>query len=60
MAELFLGENYMPAKSEAQRRAAGAELSRRRKGLKKSKSRPFGTASIKELEEFASKKKGKK
>tara|TARA_R100001530_G_scaffold95923_1_gene66729 strand:- start:2082 stop:2243 length:162 start_codon:yes stop_codon:yes gene_type:complete len=45
----------MPAKSPAQRKAAGAELGRRRRGLKKSKGRSFGTASIKELRKFARK-----
>ena len=46
----------MPAKSEKQRRAAGAELARRRKGAKKSKGRAFGTASTAELRRMASKK----
>jgi hypothetical protein len=47
----------MPAKSQSQRRAAGAELARRKKGIKKQKkaTRPFGTASIAKLKEFASK-----
>lgn len=45
----------MPAKSETQRRAAGAELGRRRKGAKKSKRRAFGTASQKALRDFARK-----
>jgi len=45
----------MPAKSEAQRRAAGAELGRRRSGKKKSKKRAFGTASTKALRDFAKK-----
>jgi len=49
----------MPAKSQSQRRAAGAELARRRKGVKKQKkaTRPFGSASIAKLKEFAGKVK---
>lgn len=43
----------MPARSEKQRRAAAAELERRKKGAKKSKGRPFGTASLKDLKDFA-------
>jgi len=46
----------MPAKSEKQRKAAGAELGRRRSGAKKSKKRPFGTAKTKDLRDFARKK----
>jgi len=45
----------MPAKTPRQRRAAAAELARRRSGAKPSKSRPFGTASVAELRKFASK-----
>ena len=46
----------MPAKTEKQRKAAGAELGRRRKGAKPSKKRPFGTAKTKDLKDFARKK----
>lgn len=47
----------MPAKSESQRRAAGAELSRRKKGVKRDKKsrRAFGGATLKELRDFARK-----
>lgn len=41
-----------PAKTETQRRAAGAELARRRKGLK---SRLFKGMSMEELKKMASK-----
>lgn len=49
----------MPAKSESQRKAAGAELARRAKGAKKQKkaTRPFGSATKKQLKDFA--RKGK-
>lgn len=50
----------MPSKTPRQRRAAGAELGRRRAGVKPSKSRPFGTAKVKDLRDFARKPKGKK
>lgn len=48
----------MPAKSEDQRKVAAAELARRRKGAKKQKdaSRPFGSASMKDLRDFVAKK----
>lgn len=49
----------MPAKSEEQRRAAGAELARRRRGVKRQKkgseTRAFGSASERTLIEFARK-----
>jgi len=45
----------MPAVSDKQRKAAGAELGRRRRGFKKNKKRAFGTASIKQLRDFARK-----
>ena len=43
----------MPAVSKAQQQAAGAELGRRRRGVKTSKKRAFGTASIEDLRDFA-------
>ena len=46
----------MPAKSEKQRRAAGAELARRRRGVKSGEKRPFGTISTSDLRHFAKKK----
>lgn len=53
--------------TERQRRAAGAELARRRKGVKKlkkaTKARPFDDASLRVLREFTRgpvKKKAKK
>jgi len=49
----------MPSASEKQRQAAGSELSRRRRGVKKQNkrkaTRPFGTATIKQLKDFARK-----
>ena len=45
----------MPAKTPRQRRAAGAELGRRRAGAGKSKTRPFGTAKTEDLRDFARK-----
>jgi len=45
----------MPAVSGKQRRAAGAELGRRRRGTKKNKKRAFDTASVKQLRDFARK-----
>lgn len=50
--------NNMPAETERQRRTAGAELARRRRGIKKQKkpTRPFGSISMKELREFSSKR----
>ena len=47
----------MPGKTPKQRKAAGAELSRRRAGVGKSKARPFGTAKIEDLRDFARKPK---
>jgi hypothetical protein len=61
MAESTISEgnrsiHYMPAVSEQQRRAAGRELARRRKGeVKRSKraSRPFAGATLLDLVDFA-------
>lgn len=50
----------MPSVSEKQKKAAGAELGRRKEGAGKSKSRPFGTAKTKDLKDFASKPVKKK
>lgn len=50
----------MPAVSERQRRAAGAELARRLAGLAPDKKRVFGTALVEDLRDFARKPKGKK
>ena len=47
----------MPAETEKQRRAAGAELGRRRRGVKGGKKRAFGTASTKQVRDFAKKRK---
>ncbi len=47
----------MPAKTPKQRRAAGAELGRRRKGQRGGKKRPFGTASTATVKKFARKPK---
>ena len=46
----------MPAVSKAQQRAAAAELARRSDGKKKQKkaTRPFGSASEKQLRDFVS------
>ena len=48
----------MPAKSSKQRRAAGAELGRRKKGAKRQKkaTRPFGSASTAVVKKYARKK----
>lgn len=49
----------MPAKSEAQRRAAGTELRKRKQGTKRQpkgrETRPFGSATQKQLKDFARK-----
>jgi hypothetical protein len=52
----------VPPKTEKQRRAAGAELGRRRRGVSGGKGRAFGTASVSDVRDFAKKpkKKGKK
>jgi len=52
----------MPAVSEKQRRAAFAELGRRRKGKAGGKRRPFGTAKTSDIEDFThtAKKRKKK
>lgn len=42
----------MPAKSAKQRRAACAEYGRRKRGMKPSKGRPFGTAMMGDLRDF--------
>jgi hypothetical protein len=49
----------MPAKTSRQRKAAGAELGRRRRGVKRQKkaTRPFGSASTKTLRDMAKKKR---
>lgn len=49
----------MPAKTPKMRRAAGAELGRRRAGVKKSSrsKRPFANISTKKLRHFARKKR---
>lgn len=49
----------MPAKSEKQRKAAGAELGRRRAGTKKSSTskRPFAAAKTATVRKFAKKAK---
>lgn len=51
----------MPAKSKKQQQAAGAELRRRRRGVKRQKNatRPFGSASLKDLKDFAGTKTAK-
>ena len=46
----------MPAKTAKQRRAAGAELGRRRKGTSGGKKRAFGTATTKQVRDFAKKR----
>lgn len=50
----------MPAKTEKQRKAAGAELGRRKSGAKpQSKAtRPFGSATTKQVKDYA--RKGKR
>jgi len=45
----------MPSKSPSQRKAAGAELARRKNGTKRQKkaTRPFGSAKLKDIRDFA-------
>ena len=47
----------MPGKTAKQRRAAGAELGRRRRGVKGGKKRAFGTATTRQVRDFARKRK---
>lgn len=42
----------MPAKTEAQRRAACAEMGRRKKGQKGGKKKPFGEAKTKDVRDY--------